>query len=118
MVYTGYEMKGRKVMNINPTTLGFQANPTKITRLYIPAKDGSGTLRCEIGGRVDKKITNIKYDLLKKGEIIESKSFQNKRGFADERLAFIYEVIQQHIQEGFDFLDELWRAQLKRSYKQ
>ena len=63
-------------MNINPTMgIGFKGTvqPQRVTKLFVPAKEG--TLRCEIGGQLDNKITVIKYDLLKKGEIVESKAF-------------------------------------------
>ena len=103
-------------MNINPTMgIGFKATtqPQRITKLFVPAKEG--TLKCEIGGQLDNKITVIKYDLLKKGEVIESKAFKDKAGLTKESIDNIFEAIQLRLKDGFVFLDELIKAQSKKN---
>ena len=103
-------------MNINPTMgIGFKANaqPQRITKIFVPAKEG--TLRCEIGGQLDNKITVIKYDLLRKGEVIESKAFKDKEGLTKESMDNIFETIQLRVKEGFVFLDELIKAQSRKN---
>lgn len=103
-------------MNINSTMgIGFKASaqPQKVTKLFVPAKEG--TLRCEIGEQLDNRITVIKYDLLKKGKVVESKAFKDKDGLNKETITVIYQKIQQNILDGFDFLDELIKAQSKKN---
>ena len=87
-------------MNINPTMgIGFKASaqPQKVTKLFVPAKEG--TLRCEIGEQLDNRITVIKYDLLKKGKVVESKAFKDKDGLNKETITVIYQKIQQNIND-------------------
>ena len=104
-------------MNINPTTsVGFKSTSVatkRVTKLFVPAKEG--TLRCEIGGNLEQKITAIKYDVVKDGKIIETKIYQDKHGITEEKYQPIFEAIQQKVKEGFIFLDELIKAQSKKN---
>lgn len=108
-------MKGCDLMNINPTmNIGFKATPPtrKVTKLFIPAKDG--VMRCEIHGTIMKKnnITMIKYDILQKGNVLEKKNFKNNEGFDRKTLEEIDKTIQEKIKEGLRFLEELVKAQI------
>ena len=103
-------------MNINPTpNLGFKATMSaqKVTKIFVPAKEG--TLRCEIGGNLDKKITAIKYDVLKEGKIIETMHYQDKNGITEENFKTIFNTIQERVKEGFILIDELIKAQSKKN---
>jgi len=107
-------------MNINPTAgIGFKSSTVastaakRVTKIFVPAKEG--TLRCEIGGNLEQKITVIKYDVLKEGKVIETKAYQDKNGIPEEKFKEIYENIQQRIKDGFVFLDELIKAQSKKN---
>lgn len=97
-------------MNINSiSTQSFEGKVPKITKFYVPGKDNT-TLRCKtVGDIVD--MTKIDYDILKKGEVLESKSYHNKKGFSCERFAQICGQIQKKVHESFDFLEELLEAQ-------
>lgn len=91
-------------------SLTFNGGIPKTTKFYVPAK--KGTLKCFVTGNIDKT-TGIKYDWLEKGKVIESREFKNKKGFSDERIAVICEKIQTKVREGFDFMNELFNAQIK-----
>jgi len=98
-------------MNIAPvTSINFSATP-KVIKYYVPGKNDT-TLRCFLEATSDKT-TGIKYDVLKKGKIIETQEFRNKRGFDANRYATIIDQIQTKVREGFDFLYETLNAQLK-----
>ena len=45
----------------------------------------------------------------------ESKAFKDKDGLNKEKITVIYQKIQQNILDGFDFLDELIKAQSKKN---
>lgn len=78
------------------------------TKFYIPGKNGT-TLRCQSIGDL-RFLSHLEYDVLHKGRILESKAYNNKKGFSDTRLAQICEKIQEKVVEGKDFLDELFDA--------
>ena len=105
-------------MNINQiSTLNFNARIPKTRNFMfrVPGKDGTTlvTSVTEIPTRTKNDITNINYKIMQKGKVIEEKTYQNKKGFNDERLGAICEKIQQKVKEGFDFLSELLSAQFK-----
>ncbi len=105
-------------MNINPTTnLNFNAKAKaeiikRATRFRVPGKNGTTVIADIVDIPSKTIITNLEYKIMKKGKVLEEKAFQNKKGFKDERLCIICENIQKKVKEGFDFLDELFRAQI------
>ena len=106
-------------MNFNPTTnLNFNAKTgivKKVTRFRVPGKNGTTIVTdiVEIPSRMTRDITKVSYREMRKGKVLEEKTFQNKKGFPDERLGAICDKIQEKVREGFNFLDELIKAQLK-----
>jgi len=106
-------------MNINPTTnLNFSGrmnhrNLKKLTTFRVPGKNGTTVVTDIIETGKNEKLTNLEYKVMQKGEVIESRIYQNKKGFNPERICTICEEIQKRIKEGFDFLDELLKAQIK-----
>lgn len=106
-------------MNINPImNLNFQgkANPKtlkKITTFRVPGKDGTTVITDIVETGINEKLTNLEYKVMQKGKVLEKHAYQNKKGFNPERICSICEEIQQRIKEGFDFLDELLKAQIK-----
>ena len=106
-------------MNINPTTnFNFQArmsskNLKKATTFRVPGKDGTTVVTDIIETGINEKLTKLEYSVVEKGKILENKVYQNKKGFNPERICSICEEIQQKVKEGFDFLDELLKAQIR-----
>lgn len=105
-------------MNINQTmNLNFNAKAPKtealkrVTRFRVPGKNET-TIVADLT-EFKSKYTNLEYRVMKKGKVLEEKAYQNKKGFPTERLACICEQIQTKVREGFDFLDELIKAQFK-----
>ena len=104
-------------MNINQTTkLNFTArapkfNTTITTTFSVPGKNGSKVVANLT--ETNKKYTNLGYCITKNGKILEEKAYQNKKGFPTERLYKIGENIQTKVRKGYDFLEELIRAQFK-----
>ena len=106
-------------MNINPTmNFNFQSKVNtkllkKATTFKVPGKDGTTVVTDIIETGKNEKLTKLKYSIIEKGEILEQKVYQNKKGFNSERICRICEEIQKKVKEGFDFLDELLKAQIK-----
>ena len=94
-------------MFINPlSSNAFQAKvQLRTTRFSLPSK-GPKTVQFEVTGELGQKVTAIKYKL---GEY--EKSYQNKKGFTDERLAVIIDEAQKYLKDGVDFLFEFIKAQ-------
>ena len=90
--------------------INFSCNAPKVVKYYVPGKNDT-TLRCFITGTLEKT-TNFKYDVLKKGKVIESKEFHNKRGFSLERFAVILDKMQEKAREGYNFMHMTYDAQL------
>ena len=91
----------------------FRAESLKrVTSFRIPAKNDATIVAdvVEYTQNQKNKVTNINYRLMKKGQVVEEKAFQNKKGFADERFASICEKIQTKVKEGYDFMNELFDA--------
>lgn len=101
-------------MNINPTTCTFRCRTVQFS---VPTKNKAEKMLFEVTGSLDKKITNISYYTL--NETLAQKSeptvFQNKKGFTEDRLKEIYNTIQEKLQEGKDFLIELYNAQFPKN---
>jgi len=98
-------------MNILPIqSISFNSTKNAI-KYYIPGKNDT-TLRCFIDGKIEKP-THFKYEVLKRGNVIESKEFQNKKGFSVERFTAIVNMMQSKTREGFDFLYETLNAHIK-----
>ena len=110
-------------MNINPTmNLNFNARAPKtealkktVTRFRVPGRNET-TIVADLTTTKDK-YTNLEYKIMKKGKVLEEKAYQNKKGFSIERLAQICEKTQEKVREGFDFLEELIKAQFKAMRK-
>ena len=104
-------------MNINQcSNLNFNAKmSTRTFTFRVPGKDGTTVLTdvVEIPQRLKKDIINISYKVIKKGKVLEEKSYQNKKGFEDERFGSICEKIQQKVKEGYEFIGEFFSAQYK-----
>ncbi len=106
-------------MNINPAmNLNFQGRVNskslkKLTTFRVPGKNGTTVVTDIIETGANEKLTNLEYRIMQKGETLERKTFQNKKGFNPERICGICEEIQKKVKEGFDFLDELLKAQIK-----
>ena len=106
-------------MNINQisnTHFRGTVNPKalqRVTTFRVPGKDGTTVVTNMIENSANEKLVNLKYTIMHKGKAIEERVFQNKKGFTAERLCNICENIQKKVQEGFDFLDELLKAQVK-----
>ena len=103
-------------MNLNTTmNLNFNGKAKvleRATKFRVPGVDNT-TIVADVFDKGSTKITGLKYQVMKKGKVLEEKAFQNKKGFKDERLCCICEKIQTKVKEGIDFLDELFKAQLK-----
>ena len=98
-------------MNILPVqSINFTSAKNAI-KYYVPGRNDT-TLRCFIEGTIEKP-TNIKCDVLKKGKVIESTEFHNKKGFNANRFTAIVEQMQAKTRDGFDFLYETLNACLK-----
>lgn len=104
-------------MNINSiSNLNFEAKAEvikRVTTFRVPGKNGTTILTDVFDKGVGRNVTGLNYRILSKGKVLEEKAFQNKKGFKDERLCCICEKIQTKVKEGIDFLDELFKAQLK-----
>ena len=108
-------------MNINPTmNLNFSGKIQykkikKLTRFNVPGKEkGTMVVTDIIETGKNEKLTNLTYKIVQKDDkVLEQRSFQNKKGFSAERICAICEEIQKRVKEGFDFLDELLKAQIK-----
>ena len=105
-------------MNVNSTmNLGFEGRNAgalrKMTTFRVPGRDGSTVVTDIIETGISEKLTNLEYRVMQKGKTLEQKAFQNKKGFNPERICSICEEIQTKVKEGFDFLDELLKAQIK-----
>lgn len=97
--------------NISISSASFGAKAPKITKFYVPGKNNT-TLRCNAEGDF-LHLSGINCEVLKKGKVIETTSFHNKQGFNDNRLTCIYSKIQEKVRDGFDFMEELFLAQIK-----
>ncbi len=104
-------------MNIDSISdLNFKAKTEvlkRVTTFRVPGKNGTTILTDVFDKGARRDVTGLNYKILSKGKVLEEKSFQNKKGFKDERLCCICERIQTKVKEGFDFLDELLKAQFK-----
>ena len=106
-------------MNINPTlNINFQGKVSskslkKMTTFRVPGKDNTTVLTDIVETGISEKLTNLEYKIIQKGKVLERRMYQNKKGFKPERLCAICEDIQQKVKEGYDFLDELLKAQIK-----
>ena len=98
-----------RIDNLN--NIDFGARNPKITKFYVPGKNNT-TLRCMTEGHI-LNLHGINYDILKHGNVIESKAFHNKKGFSDEKLAEIFQNMQEKVREGVDFMYELFTAHMK-----
>lgn len=98
-----------KIDNLNSP--GFSARTPKIKKFYVPGKNNT-TLKCMTEGNITD-LHGINCDILKHGNVIESKAFHSKKGFTDEKLVEIFTTMQTKVREGFDFMDELFRAHMK-----
>lgn len=81
------------------------------TVFSLPSKS-SRPVQFEVTGEIGRKVTGVKYKL---GEFV--KSYENKKGFSDERLAIIIDEAQQYLKDGVDFLYEFIKAQKSSVYK-
>ena len=100
-------------MNLNLSSRAYANNIKKLTTFRVPGNDGTTVVTNIIETGVSEKLTNLEYKVMQKGEVLERRAYQNKKGFTPERLCGICEEIQNKIKEGFDFLDELLKAQIK-----
>lgn len=101
-------------MNINPTmnfSFGSANTIKKLTTFKVPGVNNTTIVADIVETGVKEKLTNLEYKVMQKGKVIEKKVFQNKKGFPAERLCMICDQIQTKVKEGFDFLDELIKAQ-------
>ncbi len=101
------------IINIAPAQINFNSRHALTFR--VPGKNGTTLVsKVKIGTPKrrgsDENIINISCDVMSKGKVCENLSFQNKKGFDPERLACICEKLQERVQEGFDYLDELFKA--------
>ena len=99
-------------MNINtiqPTTFNGKYTP-RTTRLNLPGRNGR--MNIEIIGELDTRITSVRY---RSGKV--EKAFQNKKGFQEERLAKIFEEIDNNLKEGMEFLYEFLKAQRNQTLR-
>jgi hypothetical protein len=102
-------MNINKTMNLNFNAKTIDPKLIKITTFSVPGKNGSKIVTSLT--ETDKKYTNLEYYITKKGEILEEKAYQNKKGFPSKRLYNICENIQTKVRKGYDFLEELIRSQ-------
>ena len=49
------------------------------------------------------KTIGFQYDILRKGKVIESQAYSNKKGFDDNNMAHIIDVIYGKVREGVNF---------------
>ncbi|MBO5737708.1 hypothetical protein J6R97_00010 [bacterium] len=105
-------------MNItNSMQTNFQGYSEFILR--VPGKNDTTLvntikIRFPDKGPYNEKIVGISSNIMRKGKVLDSYSFQNKSGFKPERFARICGKIQTHVKDGFNFMEELFVACARR----
>lgn len=95
-------------MNIDfSNSMNFNAQ-IYVKKFYVPGKENT-TLRCILKQNKNKTI-GFQYDVLHKGKVIESQTYSNKKGFDDNYMAHIIDVIDGKVREGVNFFLELLNA--------
>jgi len=79
-----------------------------VKKFYVPGRENT-TLRCLLKQNKSKTI-GFKYDVLKKGKVLESQSYSNKKGFDDNYMAHIIDIMDGKVREGVNFFLELINA--------
>ena len=103
-------MNINQIMNLNFNARSAKPVVTKITRFRVPGKNGT-TIVSDLT-EVNNKYTKLEYSVMKNGKELEKRCYQNKKGFPVERFCCICDKLQTKVREGFDFLNELFEAQL------
>ena len=83
--------------------------PPKSFRFRVPGKNNT-TVVSTVYSDYQDHIKILDYEVKRKNKIVDHGSFQNKKGFNEESLVNICEIMQDCVKDGIDYVTEFFNA--------